>query len=385
LRSGGEKNGRISTAKGESFVRQGNRAKYRVFVSYSHADLELVEPIVEVLGNVADVLWDKTFAYGHGFHRQIELYIAHSHAFLPVVTQKSTSRGWVHQEIGYAMALNIPVLPIAIGPDALPTDMIQSLQAIRVIDPTPQECRRIVAEELTHTVLENLVADYEDPEQGLYQCARETEDRARLLVQYCRDVRKLNRHGTVRQAGALSSFHIPREPLRHPVWHLRYGEKHRPSQHHCKWLRSERLALEQHAAEAGCKLIVNPEVSYELYGAEARRVRLEWLLEFLRATENALAVLDPTQHVEKSTTLVGDWFAAEAVSAAIAKGYRHTIFTRHAPTVRATQEEFDDEFDSLLTNGWTMENCRAKTVEVLDQLLTKLGGPVVMPKGPGSP
>ena len=360
--------------------KSGNR--YRVFVSYSHADLGLVEPIVEILSNVADVLWDKTFAYGHGFHRQIELYIAHSHAFLPVVTQKSTSGGWVHQEIGFAMALNIPVLPIAIGPDALPAEMIQSLQAIRVIEPTPKDCQRVVGMELTHTVLENLVADYDNPEQGLYQCARETEDRARLMAQYCRDVRRLNRYGTVRQAGALSSFHIPREPLRHPVWRLRYGDKHRPSQHHCKWLRSERLALEQHAAEAGCKLIVNPDMSYELYGAEARRVRLEWLLKFLRADENAFAAIDPTQHMEKSTTIVGDWFAAEAVSAAMAKGYRHTIFTRHAPTVRATQEEFDDEFDSLLTNGWTMENCRGKTIDELERLLTELGGPVTMSGGP---
>ena len=129
-----------------------------------------------------------------------------------------------------------------------------------------------------------------------------TEDRARLLVSYCRDVRRLDRFGLVRQAGALSSFHIP----------------------------------------------------------------------------NGFVVMDPAQHVEKSTTIVGDWFTAEAVSAAVGKGYRHTIFTRHAPTVRAALDEFDEEFNSLLQPGWTLENCRAKTIEALETLLAELGGPVGM-------
>jgi hypothetical protein len=355
--------------------------KYRVFVSYSHDDLLLVEPLVQVLGDVADVLWDKTFSYGHGFHRQIELYIAHSHAFVPVVTAQSNARGWVHQEIGFAMARNIPVLPIAIGPDALPGEMIQSIQAIRVPQASADECVRVVGELFTQNVLENLVADYEDPEQGLYQCARETEDRARLLVSYCRDVKRLNRFGMVRQAGALSSFHVPNEPMRHPIWRKRYGKKDPASRHHCRWQRLERMALEAHARAAGFKVIVNPEITYEAFGPEARRVRIDWLLKFLRSTMDVnpgYMVIDRSQHPEKSTTIVGDWFAAEAVSAAIGKGYRHTIFTRHAPTVRATMDEFDDEFNSLLVNGLTMDNCREKTIAELEKLLAELGGPVAM-------
>ncbi|MFA6931276.1 MAG: toll/interleukin-1 receptor domain-containing protein [Lentisphaeria bacterium] len=355
-----------------------NSKRFRVFVSYSHDDLPLVEPIVEALQEVADVMWDKTFSYGHGFHRQIELYIAHSHAFVPIVTATSNKRGWVHQEIGFAMARNIPVLPIAIGPDALPGEMIQSLQAIRVQQATSTDCSRIISEQFTKTVLENLIADYEDPEQGLYQCARETEDRARLLVSYCRDVRRLNHYGIVRQAGGLSSFHLPDEPLGHPVWQKRYGNNHQRSRHHCKWQRLERLALEMHARHCGCRLIIDPNINYEGYGGDARRWRIQWLLKFLQASENAHIVFDAERDIEKSTTIVGDWFAAEAVSAAIGKGYRHTIFTRHAPTVRAILEEFDADFKSRLVNGWTLLNCRQKAIAELEQILIGIGGPVDM-------
>jgi len=85
------------------------------------------------------------------------------------------------------------------------------------------------------------------------------------------------------------------------------------------------------------------------------------------------------RNCEKSTTIVGNWFTAEAVSAAIGKGYRHTIFTRHAPSVKNAMEEFDEEFSALLKTGWTLENCRMKTIDVLEALLDSLGGPVEMP------
>jgi hypothetical protein len=46
--------------------------------------------------------------------------------------------------------------------------------------------------------------------------------------------------------------------------------------------------------------------------------------------------------------MVGDWFLAEAVAATVGTGYRQTVFTRHAPTVRSRLESFDQEFSELL-------------------------------------
>ncbi len=89
---------------------------YRVFLSYSHQDLKLVTVIEAVLKrNGLSPMWDEHFLYGQGFHEQIKNFIAHAHVFLPILTPTASHRNWVHQEIGYAMALNVPVLPVTIG------------------------------------------------------------------------------------------------------------------------------------------------------------------------------------------------------------------------------------------------------------------------------
>jgi len=54
-------------------------------------------------------------------------------------------------------------------------------------------------------------------------------------------------------------------------------------------------------------------------------------------------------HIEKNVTIVGDWFFAESVSAALGEGYKHTIFTRHAPSIRSRIEAFDQEFEDLFS------------------------------------
>ena len=84
---------------------------YRVFISYSHDDLPLVRTLTGILKSFAEPMWDENFLYGHGFHDQIRMFIAHSHVFLPVITESSSRRGWVHQEIGYAMGMRVPIIP----------------------------------------------------------------------------------------------------------------------------------------------------------------------------------------------------------------------------------------------------------------------------------
>jgi hypothetical protein len=168
--------------------------KYRVFISYSHQDAELVDRISSILEeNGLQPMLDKGFSSGHGFTNQIKNFIAHSHVFMPVITKESSSRGWVHQEIGYAMALNIPVLPISNG--QMPGQMIQELQAVRW-------------------------------EEGKYW-RRKNKPKLSMMVSYAKKVLELDAFGHVRQKGSLSSFHIPDQPITHPDWEARYGS-HKP-------------------------------------------------------------------------------------------------------------------------------------------------------------
>ncbi|MEW6210415.1 MAG: toll/interleukin-1 receptor domain-containing protein [Acidobacteriota bacterium] len=342
---------------------------YRVFISYSHQDFDLVAKIVAALeDNGLIPMWDQKFAFGYGFHEQIKSFIAHAHAFVPVITESSHLRGWVHQEIGYAMALNVPVLPVSVG--APPGEMIQSLHALQFCE-DPEELRK----RLSRDVVDNLVSRYCESQYAFYECAELAEDRARMMVEYSEAVIELGYTGRVRQKGALSSFHIPKKIITDKVWDHRYGKFDR-SPFHRRQQRRERMALEKHARASGCRIIIDPSITYRKYGPKARMVRLGTLVEFLESMTDDMAevaILEPGAGAQESITIVGDWFYAESVSASIGKGYRQTIFTRHAPSMRGKIELFDQEFEEQLQREkWTARSSRREAIKRLKKLMGEI-------------
>lgn len=347
------------------------KAKYRVFLSYSHRDDALARKVRKALAGRVEVMWDKSFRVGRGFHEQIKLYIAHSHIFVPILTESSLKRGWVHQEIGFAASLNIPVLPIARDKN-LPAQMLERLQAI-VLDDKKNNWMKEVRQAASRKLLKGLVERFDDPEMASLHCAELPEDRAKMMTTYADEVRHLGHHGMVRQKGALSSFHIPRASLDNPTWRKRYGKVKR-TRHHCRRQRQERIALENHARKEGCRLIVNDRILYKKYGKKARRVRLQSLLDFLESDiAQVEIVIDRTLNRKGSQTFVGDWFSAEAISSTIGAGYHQTVFTRHAPSMQAKVEEFDQHFDELLEKrGLTRKNSRAYAIKTLKKEIKKL-------------
>jgi len=341
------------------------KRKYRVFISYSHENLAIVKDIVKILSNAEiEVMWDRKFNFGHGFHDQIKTFIAHSHVFIPIITKESSHRGWVHQEIGYAMALNIPVLPIAI--DKLTGEMIREIHAIST-DIKLKDLKRV----LTKDTLSNLVNKYSKQECALFQSAGLTEDRAMMMADYANYVLWMKYYGVVRQKGGLSSFHIPSKVITNNIWSYRYGDIPHQNQFHKRELREERIALEKHARHAGCRLIVNPKLTYETFGVKARIIRLCSLLEFLMTPENIVEIVFDENMVEnESMTIVGDWFQAESHSAKQGHGYRQTIFTRHAPSMQYWIDLFDQEFDELLRKSkWNRENSKELAIKEIKKII----------------
>ena len=106
---------------------------FRVFLSYSHQDVELVRSLDQILRkNGFDPMWDHYFALGQGLNEQIRNFIAQAYVFIPILTVTSDQQ-MGHQEIGYPIAMNVPVLPVAISTpesEAVPGEMIQHLHAV---------------------------------------------------------------------------------------------------------------------------------------------------------------------------------------------------------------------------------------------------------------
>jgi hypothetical protein len=339
----------------------------RVFISYSHKNTRDIRRLVKFLKNEVGVepVYDLDLAKGKPFDDEIKTLIAHAHVFLPVLTSESDARKWVHQELGYAMALNLPVLPIAVG--QLPGEMIQRLQAVTMDFGNVNALRRT----LTRDLFDRLVAERSGPAHSWYRCASLPDERAAWLAEHSRNVVAMDAYGRLRQKGGLSSLHIPREVIGHPIWERRYRPVGR-SDDHKRLQREERLALEQHAREAGCRLIVNPDLVYPDLCAMAVVARLESLRAFLKTMpdDKCEVAWNNSMDHDVSVTIVGNWFAAESVHARRGKGYYQTIFTRHAPCLTTKIVTFDDEFDGLLQlHGWKRRNSRREAIKLIERRL----------------
>jgi len=314
---------------------------YRVFVSYSREDRELASKLVEQMASVGLVpVWDKNIRPGDRFSDKIKHGIAHAHAFLAVLTPRSARRPWVHQETGYAMGLDIPVIPLAIG--TVPKEMTRELEAMTVRDGLADLRPAALAESV-----EQLLRRDTHESDATYQCAAFPEQRADYIARYAREALAEKASGPLRQAGAMSSFCLPSDPPSHEVWRRRdepveRGDSLRQFQY------QERLALDSYVRRNGCCLVINPYRARPPLSQTAVRTRLATLLAFLEDPDvtNVRVVMNPLA-AAGTLTIVGDWFSAESIVPRPGKGYYQTMFTWHAPSVLKKIHQYDREFDRM--------------------------------------
>jgi len=348
------------------------RHPYRIFISYSHVDLALAERLQTYLAAINTIpVLDKDISGGMRFSEEIRRKISYAHVFLSILTRHSKTSPWVHQELGYAMGLGLPVLPLAL--DELPAGMAQEIQALR-ITPDMQD----LGQHLTVKILDGLVESTQDAHKAMFECADQLHERTRMLVGYAKHLLQSVGPCRIRQRMAFSSFSLPDRNAKHPDWDLREGTDRRPDEVR-RDLRLERSLMEQHAREAGCDLILDPYVGAEEgkpplseprlkheLGPSIKRLQI--LKEFMEhMPDDKLRVGICRGKIDGSLSLIGDWVSAEAVVPHYKGGYKQTIFTRHAPTVLAKVEEFDRDLEELIdeaeTKGLSSRQAAIRTLE----------------------
>ena len=195
-----------------------------------------------------------------------------------------------------------------------------------------------------------------------------------MMAAHCNDVISLGHTAVVRQKGGLSSFHIPDKHVNHDEWRKRYGGQ-RDDPDHNRLQREERVALEKHARAKGCKLIITPGLTFERWGPAARLARLRNLIEFLKSIgdDQCAVAIRPPGGLSESITILGDWFFAESVLGEIGRGYRQTIFSRHAPTILNRVQEFDEELEELIAmRGCRVEESRRAAIDEMETIIRGL-------------
>lgn len=349
--------------------------QFRVFISYSHEDQKLAEKVNDALrGMNLKPVWDKDIGPGTPFSDAIKGLIANAHLFMPLISENSQHRPWVHQETGYAMAINIPVLPVAFG--NLPGEMISQLQAISVKLKSPDEFDEMdLIEQLNRLNMDQLVVPPPARSVGIVEVADYPEERTELMCRCVNRVTELGSYVHVRQRGALSSFSIPHRVLSDPIWKQR-GDS---SQYYRKHLRNERITLEQHARQSGCSLILDPEAAIGRAGKEKENLtrlnaRLSTLLEFLESMpDEKIEVVITPRTQEGNLTIVGDWFVAESQAPLPGQGYRQTVFSWHAPTVLKELRRFDQEFEEYkLQSGLEPNTSRSAAISKIQETIARL-------------
>lgn len=340
---------------------------YRIFVSYSHDNKAEAELIRKHLTDMDQkTMSDHNLAPGMPFTDEIKRYIAYSHLFIPIMTKKSSKRPWVHQEIGYAMGLGIPVLPLAIG--QIPEGMTHSIQAVSVNTDLSN-----LQEKLTADILQHMVDRADEISTATNQCAQNLIDRTKMIVQYARDVRYFGESGQVRIRSAFGSFTMPKDHAGHPIWDLRDGEHKRCKAERVQ-LRKEREILEEHARTAGLSMILEPE-AVKSHLPEATAIRLQILVDFLKSMDDDKVKIAFQQQgkIDDNLIMIGDWFLAEAIVPLTGDSYRLTMFTRHGPTIIDRVTEFDRELEGLLEmTDLQGKSSRLHAIECLERLIKKL-------------
>lgn len=339
-----------------------DRYPFRVFLSYAHADKALIAQMAHILESIGlTPLWDIDINPGKPFATEIKELIARSHLFIPVLTSQSNTRPWVHQETGFAIALNIPVLPISIG--QTPSEMISEIQAIPVMDDLSD-----LADRLTQIDLWALVVPKPSKPFGTVEVAEWPEQRREYITRYINWVTELGEYGRVRYQARFSIFGTPDRDLRDPIWDQREGEVKRSEQ--MRYLaREERRMVERHARVAGCRLMIDPTSdTFQEQGAAARHVRLTTLREFILSmpSDKLEVVLSPRAR-DTNLFVMGDYFTAESM-AGRPSGYVQTVFNSHPPTVLQRIQRFDQLFNEIRAqNPMTLDDA----VERIDKLLAE--------------
>ena len=411
---------------------------YRVFISYSHKDRALADALKKhVRSEGLFPITDHEIRVGEAFSEEIRDMIECSHVFMPLVSENANERLWVQQEIGYATALHVPVCPIAIGD--LPAGMAEHIQGIHIADISNKRLTNKAVNKVMETVEQRLKYEMIDdlvrraclrPRQGRYDCALYWTDRQELLAALTEAAyrggsklldnrtkeKNLDRRAwRLRQCTAFGSFSIPDVGVTSPNWFARDQDRYR-SQYERRLLRRERKAMETYTKCFGCDLILDPRVVDNMvhsdstdsshltktiapirhdtsddmseesirfkYAASRTALRIRLMMNFIddHMQNDQVRVIIPRRpgQIITNLTIVGDWFASEAVVPHTGS-YERTMFTRHAPSVMNMIARFNQDFDDHLKDAGfeldhpnTVKKAKTAAIKMLRAWLTRL-------------
>ncbi len=337
---------------------ESNLYPYRIFISYARDDDELATRIIEILKKLSlKPMRDRDLTAGTPFTSKIREMISRAHIFMPILTPTSVQRAWVHQEIGYATALNIPFLPIAFG-NALPNAMMGDIHAIQAdfdLSGLEESLRKFDFDQLVLPPPTKPFANIEIVETPF--------ERTQMIVKGAQWAADLGEYGMVRQQGWIGSFSIPSVTIDDPIWTKREGNSPRSTEYRALQ-REERNILERHGRMRGCRLILNFQMPARGVYKDSQTHRRTIFRDFLIGMPDNTVEIALSYRLDVENLLIlGDHYCMDSRIYSTS-GYSHAAFFAHPPTVLRKIQQFDRIFNELPT-----KLNRDEAVRLLNQLI----------------
>lgn len=316
----------------------------KVFLSHSNQDVVLTRLIGQILEDrgLKCFYSERDISVGREFDGEIRGRIHSCEVFLVIWTAHAAVSAWVNQEIGCAIAEGIPVWPLAID-DSTIKGIIARRQGSPLCQVTDAHAAIVsLADEIKKASHDRPFAPHVD------SYVKGKEERAREIVNILREEssRQMSPY-TLRMRAGFSCFAISDEsayriPGYHTVdWHNLLIQEREEAERMLKW--------------ATLRMIIWPQRPYE---DAYMQMRFRNLLKFLRSNNDFervrvalglyrggnLYIFDRNLSVafDRSVSVVG-----EKGPGSILHGYEFTTITRHGPTVAASIDEFDSQFNEI--------------------------------------
>lgn len=183
--------------------------RLRFFVSYAREDREFAEILVCQLRAGRHHVWfDEMLVAGWQFTEEIQKNIQRCHFFMPVISPNSLASVWVQQEIGYALACNVPVVPAVFGKLLGKGGMIGGIQHIVAREPVDQDQLK---KQLHKNSWDRLLRHAQERSLAVFQCNSDDTEKSRLIIKGAQEVADEFKNITVMQRSTLTSFSLPEQ------------------------------------------------------------------------------------------------------------------------------------------------------------------------------
>lgn len=322
----------------------------KVFLSYGRQDEAIAHLLAYILTQHGIRCFiDRQLPAGKPFDPILRQMIKNADLVLVLLTKTSISSDWVNQEIGFALAHDKPIWPLAMENDIQPQGMLSTAQSYSLFDWSDASRTIDNLIKALHGVLPNADPYNHYRELGADQVIAGKVERTRFLIARLEELLNGEDHNVVLYLqAAFSSFAISDD--------LMYKEAGRHSDEYMGLLLKERELLSSLGHRPGTilKMILWP---VRAYNREFMEIRYQNLITWMKEVQK-----DPTidyvcaQYVGPTRLILRDEFCIEGFKLHHSSGYEMSVVKYERSRIEDAIREFEFVHNQAKRNGQTKQD-----------------------------